>query len=538
MQTQQIQLSPTYDDSHDRRARLTALLAQRLGSNWQVDHVQNGVATVINGDPSSRPLAREVALNPGVTEKQGDQIAAWLGSQGLDLIELVQRAQLTAVAGVLTPSTRALRQRYAQVLRCHPWELELAVSWAVDEGAELGHIARVEIVRAPSTGMDSETRMRRWRGLVEVTPGGSPAWLITEAPDGAVALAHRAPAALPSTVPIERVLPERVTPDAWGSSAFGIDTEGRVVAHHLAGGPHVLLGGPTDSGKTAALTTMIASRLMTGHDLLIVDPVKGVDFEAFRPFALGIAETYAEAATALQWVLDEAERRKQVLRANRAVKWMDLDEHVRAAERIKPLTIVVDELSQLLLQIKEDKLLPEDDPLRVRQREQGLAKARIDAAVGEIARAYRFVGMFLLLATQKPLAQFMGTNGTELRSNCSNTAYLHPPGAVPDRGSMTLLFDTATEPAARALEELDDGHNRGLAATMTEAGQMSATRVAYAPAARVEAILRERGVPVVTPLEFSAPTASTAAPPPTPPGEAGLGWTPGQTPPPPIDWGT
>lgn len=404
----------------------------------------------------------------------------------------------------LLPAVVEVRRRIAEVLSAkkaiQPWDIDVHVEWSAVE-------PRIESVtiRTREMDIDAEKADGVWKRVILSLPGGSNGWSVsTDLLTGVVQLGYGKPRSLPGRVALEEILPDTVQPDLWYRSAFGISTSGEVAAHNLKSAPHTILAGPTNSGKTNTIAMMIASRLMHGHDLIVIDPIKGVDFDQFRPFARFIAEDYTDSVAAMEWLIAEAKRRKAVLKANKVVNWLSLPDDVRARENIRPLTVVLDELGQLFFKVKPNTLLPKDHPTRLEQESVGVSKALLDAGTGEIARAYRFVGLFLVLASQKLLANMLGENGSELRSNCGNGVYLHPPGTDVDKGDLTLLFDATVDRAMENIVALDDGHSYGLAVTVAEGTGMSAARVAFAEPKSMESILRARGLQDAVPLNLGS----------------------------------
>lgn len=410
----------------------------------------------------------------------------------------------------LLPAVAEIRRRITEVLSAKkaikPWDIDVHVEWSAVE-------PRIESVtiRTREMDIDAEKADGIWKRVILSLPGGSNGWSVsTDLLTGVVQLGYGKPRSLPGRVALEEILPDSVQPDLWYRSAFGISTSGDVAAHNLKSAPHTILAGPTNSGKTNTIAMMIASRLMHGHDLIVIDPIKGVDFDQFRPFARFIAEDYTDSVAAMEWLIAEAKRRKAVLKANKVVNWLSLPDDVRARENIRPLTVVLDELGQLFFKVKPNTLLPKDHPTRLEQESVGVSKALLDAGTGEIARAYRFVGLFLVLASQKLLANMLGENGSELRSNCGNGVYLHPPGTDVDKGDLTLLFDATVDRAMENIVALDDGHSYGLAVTVAEGTGMSAARVAFAEPKNMESILRARGLQDAVPLSLGSSGGSSA----------------------------
>lgn len=508
-------------DNPGETARIGCMVA---ATGYHLQGITRDGRGLVGRDPLTYGAMRSAAVQKqGTAQALLAEVRVYAEQNDLDLVGWNPDTKVATFA-ILTPVVRAIRKRWAEVLGVQPHDIDIFAEYAADEP----RLERI-VARVPSKTIAADRRAGILTELASAIPGYTSGWAIEEnALTGRVDFTYGVADALPRRVSVADILPLTVTPKRWDFSCFGMNARGVLAGHDLSASPHVLIGGSTNTGKTVAITSMLASRLMHGHDVIILDPIKGVDFEAFRPFARFIAETYEESLSGMEWVLAEAQRRKAVLKAHRAVKMQDLPDEVRAAEGIKPLTIVVDELGQLFSIIKPNAALPKDDPTRLAQEALAIQKALLDAGTGEIARAYRFVGLYLVLATQKLLVSMLGANGSDLRSNCGNAVYLHRPGAAVERGDISLAFDSATDRVIERIDALDDKVSPGLAVTIAETGGIDAIRVAYSTPADVEALLRARGVPIVTPLNpgaAPAPAAPVAASP-APVEPAAEQWTP------------
>jgi len=161
------------------------------------------------------------------------------------------------------------------------------------------------------------------------------------------------------------------------TAVLGVDEEGaplllRLSAPEVA---HVLVAGITGAGKTALVRTILTSLVMHNRQsqaqIILIDP-KGRGFAALRnlPHVLGdLVRTADEALNCLKWVVGEVERR----------------EHEHTCE--PAMVIAVDELADLLQTGGE----------------------RIGRLLTRIAQRGREVGIHLLLCTQKPTAEYIGS---------------------------------------------------------------------------------------------------------------------------------
>jgi len=465
------------------------------------------------GDRSHRPRAARLAPpDGGWRHGDGEALAARARAiTGRELVDF-RPAEDQAVVAALPAEHIRLRDRIAAVLRVGqtPWQVELAVRTAPDPTAPSGRrLAEVRLVRYPDLGLPAEKRAELWREIAwHVVPGGSPGWTIAEDHwAGSVTLTWGQRPELPARVQLTGLLPDLLTPEAWARLPLGVGPDGAIVAIDLLAGPHSLVVGPTGSGKTVALLTLVAGALARGHELVIVDPTKaGLDFLSIRPWCTAWADTLNAARSVLQAVYAEVGRRKAVLQREGEVKWSDLSPEVRSAERIGPLTVLVDEASSLFIppDTKVVNALPKDDPEREALTAQAADKAMVKLLVGKLAREARFVGVHLQIGTQRPDAEILGG---ELRSNLTSVVQLTKPGAVPSSQALGMVFSAEQVPqAVEVLGVLDDGRSPGLTVVAAEGGSVQGLRVGYAPMREVAALLEERGVPHAVPLPAAATT--------------------------------
>lgn len=161
------------------------------------------------------------------------------------------------------------------------------------------------------------------------------------------------------------------------TAVLGVDEEGAPLLLRLSAPDvaHVLVTGITGAGKTALVRTILTSLVMHNRQrqaqIVLIDP-KGRGLAALRrlPHVLGdLVRTPDEALSCLKWVASELERR----------------EHEHFCE--PAMIIAVDELTDLLQTGGE----------------------RIGKLLTRIAQRGREVGIHLLLCTQKPTAEYIGS---------------------------------------------------------------------------------------------------------------------------------
>lgn len=475
---------PGFIDAPGNRARLARSLERKLGAGAEPGRF----------DPASemleivqRPAAKRWNLDASFKASQIDALAQKARERGFDLLE-VDVDDRYAIVGALDPHTRSVRKRLASNLKARPHEVEIIVSFD-----DAGMPELVQITRAPEVGSDPEKRIQRWREAMLTIPGAHRDWIVQDdIVSGRVTFAKREPISLPQTVALEDITPERLSPEDWAKVDLGLDGEGNRIGIDLRLGPHAMLVGPTGSGKTVGVLALAASDILHGHDVAIIDPTKGgVDFSSIDPYCIGFAESYEESVALIAAIYDEGTRRKGLLKKHMEVKWSDLPQEIRDAENVRPLTLIIDEVSSLLLIPPVPKGLDKDDPLVVEANELATQKSLLSSYIGKIARELRFVGIHLILAMQRPDAAILSG---ELRSNLTSVVQLTKPGTLPSLDAIRMAFpgDLAAE-AADTLRQLDDGRSPGLGVIAGDGGKLAAVRVAFAPMKSLPEILDARG---------------------------------------------
>jgi DNA segregation ATPase FtsK/SpoIIIE, S-DNA-T family len=184
---------------------------------------------------------------------------------------------------------------------------------------------------------------------------------------------------------------------------LGKDTEGRPLVFDLAEMPHLLIAGRTGTGKSVCLNAIILSMLMTRRPdelkLILIDPKRTELIEYGRlPHLMHPVVTDAKKAEAiLAWAVDKMEERYDLLsRARvrsiaayneltpdeiyRRVQPVDDDERSRIPPRMPYVVLIVDELGDLMMQMKRE----------------------IEGHIIRLAQKSRAAGIHLIVATQKP----------------------------------------------------------------------------------------------------------------------------------------
>jgi S-DNA-T family DNA segregation ATPase FtsK/SpoIIIE len=183
---------------------------------------------------------------------------------------------------------------------------------------------------------------------------------------------------------------------------LGKDAQGRPLVRDLADMPHLLIAGTTGTGKSVCLNAIILSLLMTRRPdetkLVLIDP-KAVEMECYSrvPHLMSpIIADMKKAEAVLAWAVDKMEERYDLLRRARVrsiAAFNELgaeevlrrvhpedEEKGRIPERLPYIVIVIDEMADMMLQMKRD----------------------VEGHIIRLAQKSRAAGIHLILATQKP----------------------------------------------------------------------------------------------------------------------------------------
>ncbi|NQT45913.1 MAG: DNA translocase FtsK [Candidatus Omnitrophica bacterium] len=181
---------------------------------------------------------------------------------------------------------------------------------------------------------------------------------------------------------------------------IGKEISGAPIIADLGDMPHLLIAGATGSGKTVCVNALITSMLFTARPdevkFLMVDP-KMVELALFNGLPHLLCPVVTEAkkvSAALDWVVNEMERRYKALAAvaarnidsyNEKIKAKDLKtimvgEEEQLAEKMPYIVVIIDELADLMV----------------------VAQQEIENAITRLAQLSRAVGIHLVLATQRP----------------------------------------------------------------------------------------------------------------------------------------
>lgn len=205
---------------------------------------------------------------------------------------------------------------------------------------------------------------------------------------------------------------------------YGTDEEGRTVCWPIGDRqPHAIAVGGTGSGKTETMKTLIASALVRGYLVAIIDP-KAKDFQEFlgKPGVVAVATDLEDRGHLLQAMLAEVHRRNAALALGRLRTQYDSIAAMALPTESKidavPILFVVDEVTQMTddfhgwwAQLSKD----------TRKEEWGTDSKTppMLETLPQIAQLARACRIHLLLGMQRADARNFGPN-TAMRDNISH----------------------------------------------------------------------------------------------------------------------
>ncbi len=166
--------------------------------------------------------------------------------------------------------------------------------------------------------------------------------------------------------------------------ALGKDIAGKPVIADLAQMPHLLIAGTTGSGKTVCVNGIILSLLFryspNEMKFLMIDPkmVELAPYNGLPHLLCPVVTESKKASTALNWVVNEMERRYRLLAESAARNISGYNE--KSEEKLPYIVVVIDEFADLMV----------------------VARDQVENAVTRLAQLSRAVGIHLILATQRP----------------------------------------------------------------------------------------------------------------------------------------
>lgn len=256
-----------------------------------------------------------------------------------------------------------------------------------------------------------------------------------------------------------------------GTIDVGVMENGKHAAISLANVSGVVVGGAPGSGKTAGMTVVVLSLLLSGRARIhIIDGKGGTDWEWAIPAAADYARDDTAAALALlQRLHDMMRHRIASMRSDYGnSNWWNC-----SPDACPPLEVIIIDECQLWFDLRH---------LTDTSKEHKDACARILGLATDIVRRGRSAGFVLFALTQKPTADSLPTG---LRDNCG----------------IRVCFRVLTSEAGRAvLGDLPDGapdpttipaSRHGGAVITTDSGMAVMCRFAYVAEAEAERLVRD-----------------------------------------------
>lgn len=491
---------------HTRNIELK--IAEAYGDGFEIDSIE----AVTNPDGSQGQVAvatrqvaitevshqensktKEVRLTRGTKPGDGDKMAIKLADQHGDGWEMTGFEPYLgkAVLTKLNRETSRCRGAISVALGVKPWEVQ--VSQRKDGGFDLElprtyvpskHDSKLEEVATTVVGYDGwYVKVNTQKLTASIIPSEPPTF-----PAGI---------ATPMGKPIKF--------EHWNEETFKIplgmklpepgETVGEVFSLNIGAGAHVQVGGLSGAGKSVLINCYIAQWLSRGAELCIIDlPTKSADFEwckeYVRPGGWGCSSD-AESATVINLIMEEGERRAKLLKAVGANDWKAMPRD----DGFKPIIIVVDELTGLFTMERVPKVSKNSPQLLVDMAEKAertnFHKELLRTGIKRVAAELRFVGIFLLLASQVASA----TTGIDpsLRTNLHHKILL---GSKPTEGNRRLILSDPDRVPKIPDNVRDDGKAaRGTGVAEPEGDEPAVFKTYFATVDQYKQWLEKIGVP-------------------------------------------
>ena len=198
-------------------------------------------------------------------------------------------------------------------------------------------------------------------------------------------------------------LSEIINSDIWQKNdeeipiVLGKDVAGTPTILDLAKAPHLLIAGSTDSGKSVCINTLIMSMLFKFSpddlQLMLIDTKDNFkNYKNLPHLVTPIIDNRIQASSTLRWVVNEMERRYQILAQvgmknlkgfnNRIISRPEYDlAGNEIPQKLPYLVIIIDELADLMMTE---------------------AKVDVEYSISRIAAKGRAAGLHIVVATQRP----------------------------------------------------------------------------------------------------------------------------------------
>ena len=494
MERVRVKLPPGFDE----RKHLPALMKKvgdTYGPGFDLDsidpdegvaHLSRQAAATTVTVSTLKPDSFDVKLSRGTKPTDGDKIATRMADQYAEYGVVMTKFEPflgRATLSKLDDDCLRARGAFAVAMGCKEWDIQIAKR--TDGGFEL-ELPKTYVPSKHDEKLDEVATMVigriGWRVKVDantlkaqVIPGDPPMF----------------PGAVP--YPLKKLGKK----DGWDYTRFGVKLPDSGVGTGDEAGldwtqsAWLLLGGTPGSGKSVTLNALVVQQVSAGADLVIVDEKsKAVDFlwckEYVRPGGWG-CDSEAHAVAALAMVYEEGQRRAKILEEKGVVNWLDLPE----GERFKPIFVVVDEVSALLVQDPVPKGVPKDHPIVVEINDLNFKRALLGRFINKIIAEQRFVGVRMVLSTQVTNAQ------TGLPPSLKNKiGHRILQGTNPSKPARTQSFnDEAAVPTVPEHVKSSGNGARGVGAADLEGMAPFIYKSYFAPTKDYKAALEALGVP-------------------------------------------
>lgn len=394
-----VPLPPEFVLGKHRRS-MEETVARERGDGWRMVGISSdGARAMFERDALVTQVSEtedKVVFNLAPADSKttsGDALAARNEDQyeGLYLTKFephLRRAEMTR----LTAGAVRTRQALKMALGCKPWDIQIATQ------PDGGYKLVLPHTYVPSRHDDKLLEVTEtvaghvgWRFEVDpktlharMIPGEPPLFppMVPYPMDrlGAMGSLHKTLVGV--TMPIEGTGFDKEVIINWRDSSF------------------ILGAGTPGSGKTVTINAIIAGQLSAGAELVIIDDrSKAVDFDWCKPYVRAGGwgcDSEKQAVAALAMVYEEGVRRAKILREMSINTWWDMPDD----QRFPPITVIVDELTSLLVLDPVPKGVPKDNPFVIETNELNYMKQMIGKWINKIIAEHRFVGTRMLLSSQ------------------------------------------------------------------------------------------------------------------------------------------
>lgn len=204
---------------------------------------------------------------------------------------------------------------------------------------------------------------------------------------------------------------------------FAVDAYGNVLAWDFRSSPHMLVSGPTSTGKTSLLMTIATQCAARGINVVWLDP-KGFDSPGLRDwpnFSLVTEGTDDDGmvahAAALRFIADTMRERLAQVKIN-----------PNRAGDFDPIIVLTDEFANLVMELLKFYA-------RYQNRKIDKGRPPTEEDVGTILRTARAVGIHMVIGLQRPDTTFISGEARD------NTALRVAMGRLRSKDAAIMMFN-------------------------------------------------------------------------------------------------